>query len=127
MQFIGAVVAAEICEKEMDLQERTLGYNEQLTEFTRQHADYVYKGDAAIGVATGRVIDYYSHSFISLAFIDDKDAVIGDEVEVLWGKPETRQMRIRAKICPMPYWNGEYRNETCDVCELYPERPYLAE
>lgn len=83
------------------------------------------KDGEKVGVATGRVIDYYAHTFVSLAFVNEADAVMGDEVEVLWGKPGTRQMTIRAKICPVPYWNGEYRNETCDVNELYPERPYL--
>ena len=126
VEDVAAVVAAEISDPEMDLQERILGFNEQLPEFTRQHADYVLKGDEQVGVASGRVIDYFAHTFVSLAFVNEADAVMSDEVEVLWGKPGTRQMRIRAKICPVPYWNGEYRNETCDVNALYPERPYLA-
>ena len=56
-----------------------------------------------------------------------KVAVEGTEVAVLWGQPGHRQKRIRAKVAQFPYYQGEWRNETCDVMAMVPERPYLAE
>lgn len=77
--------------------------------------DLVLAGDKVIGSATGRCYAFYERHMISLAFIAKEYAVEGTELEVLWGRPEYPQKRIRAKVARFPYYNEEYRNETFDV------------
>ncbi len=84
--------------------------------------DYVQADGRNIGIATGRTYAYYERRMISLAFIETAYAVEGTEVTVLWGEPGHPQKEIRAKVAAFPYYNGEYRNETCDVDKLIPKR-----
>ena len=85
----------------------------------------VYKGDEDVGFAAGRTYAFHERRMISLAVLNQCAAEEGAEVEVLWGRPGTPQKRIRAKIAQFPYYQGEWRNETCDVMTMVPERPYL--
>lgn len=78
------------------------------------HMDEVYSGEEMIGVASGRMLSSKTREMISLCTIDQDYAVEGKEVEVLWGSPGTRQMRIRAKVTLFPYIK-EGRNESFDV------------
>ena len=48
---------------------------------------------------------------ISLGFIDPEFAKEGQDVEILWGTPGTRQMKIRAKVARYPYNKDLVRNE----------------
>lgn len=79
------------------------------------YASKVLVDGKQIGIASGRINDYYHRRVISLAFIDKEYAVDGEEVIVLWGTPGTPQKEIRAKIAAFPYYNEEYRNETFDT------------
>jgi len=56
----------------------------------------------------------------SLAFIDPAYAEEGTELTVIWGPSTFRQKEIRATVAQFPYYQGEWRNETCDVNELVP-------
>ena len=68
-----------------------------------------------IGVATGRIRDYYHKKMLSLAYLDRDFADLGNEVTVIWGTDPEAQMEIRATVAQYPYYNEEYRNETFDV------------
>ena len=74
-------------------------------------ADKVFAGDTEIGITAGRIISYNYNSMISLGFIDPEFAKEGQEVEILWGTPGTRQMKIRAKVARYPYNKDLVRNE----------------
>ncbi len=87
--------------------------------------DYVMKNGERVGIASGKVNAYYEHRILSLAKIKKDYAHAGEEVIVLWGTPGTKQIEIRATVAKFPYYDGEYRNETCDVMTLIPARPYL--
>lgn len=78
-------------------------------------ADKVLVNGKFIGPASGRINDYYHRKCISLAFIDKEYAVEGTPVIVLWGTPGHPQKEIRAIVATFPYFNEDYRNETCDV------------
>ena len=54
---------------------------------------------------------------MSLCVIDQDYAVEGKEVEVLWGRPGTTQMRIRATVTLTPYIE-ECRNDSFDVEQI---------
>lgn len=75
-----------------------------------------------IGITSGRVRDYYHASMISLAFIRKEYANEGNELQILWGTESQNQRVIRAKVARFPYYNGEYRNETCDVDKMIPKK-----
>lgn len=107
---------------DIDAHEEIEGYREDLAEFRRLHADLVIVDGKMIGITSGRVIDYYHKNFISIAFIEKEYAIEGTEVVLLWGKPETKQMEIRAKVARFPYLDVEYRNETYDVEENIPRK-----
>jgi len=68
-----------------------------------------------IGVASGRLHDYYHRRMISLGFISREYALEGKELTVVWGTKPEAQMEIRATVAQFPYYNEEYRNETFDV------------
>jgi len=55
-----------------------------------------------------------TREMLSICTIDQDCAVEGKEVEILWGRPGTRQMRIGAKVMLFPYIR-EGRNENFDV------------
>ena len=84
------------------------------------HIDAVYDGDKFIGASSGRMLSAKTREMISLCTIDQDYAVEGKIVEVLWGNPGTRQMRIKAKVTLLPYIK-EGRNENFDV-ETIPRR-----
>jgi glycine cleavage system aminomethyltransferase T len=82
--------------------------------------DKVLDGDKLIGAVSGRMLSPKTREMISIATIDEDYAVEGKEVEILWGSPGTRQMRIRAKVVLYPYIK-EGRNDNFDV-ETIPHR-----
>ena len=85
---------------------------------------YVEKDGERVGVATGRIIDYYHHSMISLCWLKRDLAEPGTEVEVIWGTNPACQTRIKAIVAKMPYYDEKWRNETCDVEKLVPHPAY---
>ena len=78
------------------------------------HLNGVYDGDKLIGATSGRMLSPKTREMISICTIDQDYAVEGKVVEVLWGRPGTRQMRIKAKVVLFPYIK-EGRNENFDV------------
>lgn len=78
------------------------------------HIDAVYDGDRMIGASSGRMLSPKTREMISLCTIDQDYATEGKVVEVLWGNPGTRQMRIKAKVSLFPYIK-EDRNDSFDV------------
>ncbi|EHL08444.1 hypothetical protein HMPREF0322_00756 [Desulfitobacterium hafniense DP7] len=78
------------------------------------HIDAVYDGDRMIGASSGRMLSAKTREMLSLCTIGQDYAVEGKVVEVLWGNPGTRQMRIKAKVMLLPYIK-EDRNENFDV------------
>ena len=78
----------------------------------------VKDGDNTVGVASGRVIDYYSNNFMSLGFVAPESAEEGKERRVIWGNHGEKQMEIRATVAKFPYYDGEYRNEKFDVEQI---------
>lgn len=65
-------------------------------------ADDVFVGGELVGMSSGRMFTSSYHSMISLAILDHAHAHEGNQVEVLWGDPGTRQMRIRATVVRYP-------------------------
>lgn len=112
---VGKVFAAQISDPELAAQEGIHEYSEFQPECVRAHADKVLLDGKQIGMTSGRTIDFYTNTFVSLAFMDKEYATEGAELEILWGKPGTKQMNIRATVAQFPYYNGEFRNETFDV------------
>ena len=78
------------------------------------HMDAVMDGGRIIGASSGRMLSAKTREMISLATIDEDYAVEGREVEVLWGRPGTHQMRVRATVANFPYIK-EDRNDSFDV------------
>ena len=78
-------------------------------------ADKVLAADKEIGITSGKIISYTYNSMISLAFISAEYAKEGTELEILWGTPGTRQMKVRAKVARFPYNQDYIRNEKRDV------------
>lgn len=70
---------------------------------SRHFADDVFVGERLVGMSSGRMFSYYYRQMISLAIIETAHANLGDELEVLWGEPGTRQKRIRAVVRRFPY------------------------
>lgn len=67
------------------------------------HQDWVLYNDEKVGVSSGRIISYNFNAMISLAWIDTELSELGTELQVLWGRPGTRQEKIRVKVADMPY------------------------
>lgn len=86
-----------------------------------QHIDEVYDGEKLIGFASGRMLSPKTKEMISLGFIDEDYKPEGTIVEVLWGRPGIRQMRIKAQVTRYPYIT-ELRNEKNDVTNTIPKR-----
>ena len=80
----------------------------------------VLDGERMVGVASGRIRDFYHSTMISLARIDPELAEEGTELTVVWGSNPATQRRIRAKVARFPYYQGDWRNETCDVNTMVP-------
>jgi len=92
-------------------------FNATLPAGVYMEFDRVYIGDQEIGFTSGRMFSPHYRKMISLAFIPRDQAKIGEEVEILWGNPGTRQIRIRAKIARYPYVD-QCRNEKMDVSAI---------
>ena len=78
------------------------------------HIDAVFDGDKMIGASSGRMLSAKTREMLSICTIDKDYAEEGKTVEILWGNPGTRQMRIGARVLPFPYIK-EGRNEDFDV------------
>jgi len=78
----------------------------------------VLAADKEIGITSGKIISYTYNSMISLAFISAEYAKEGTELEILWGTPGTRQMKVRAKVARFPYNQDYIRNEKRDVSDI---------
>ena len=88
--------------------------------------DKVMAGDECVGIAVGRTFAYYERRMISLAWVNQDMAAEGTKLEVSWCSAKyPREKRIKATVARFPYYDGDLRNETCDVMEMVPERPYL--
>ncbi|MGI6218045.1 MAG: hypothetical protein ACOYIK_10610 [Coriobacteriales bacterium] len=77
------------------------------------HSDYVYVDGEEVGVTSGRMMSPYYHKMISLCPIKKEYAVEGTKVEILWGMPGKRQMKIRAEVARYPY-NNDCPNNAID-------------
>ena len=78
------------------------------------HIDAVYDGDRMIGASSGRMLSARTREMLSICTIDQDYAEEGKIVEVLWGNPGSRQMRIKARVLLFPYIKAD-RNEDFDV------------
>jgi glycine cleavage system aminomethyltransferase T len=82
-------------------------------------ADKVFANAKWIGISSGRIISYYYHTMISLAYIEPEHAVEGKELTLLWGTPGTPQKEIRVKVARYPYLDLKFvRNEKRDVSDI---------
>jgi glycine cleavage system aminomethyltransferase T len=82
-------------------------------------ADKVFADDKWIGISTGRIVSYYSHTMISLAYLAPEYAVEDKELTLLWGTPGTPQKEIRVKVARYPYLDQKFvRNEKRDVSDI---------
>ena len=86
---------------------------------------YIYRADKVmadgecIGISAGRTRSYYYNTMISLAFINPKYAVEGQELTLIWGTPGKPQKEVRVKVARHPYIDLP-RNEDRDVSTLPP-------
>ena len=78
-------------------------------------ADAVLKDGKAVGVSTSRCYSYFFRQMLSLCVLDVALTAPGTEVDVLWGRPGTRQKRIRATVAPAPYKRD---NRRADLTKL---------
>lgn len=78
------------------------------------HRDEVWSADGRlVGLATKTGYTINERKVLSLAMIDIDDAVLGAEVEIVWGEPDGgsrkpqvelhQQTRVRATIAPIPF------------------------
>lgn len=117
---VGKVFATRLCPGEEPCEDISVQsdafWNEKAdgAGFTYR-ADKVFFGNEVIGLSSGRIVSYTYNSMISLGFINPQYAIEGTELEVLWGTPGTRQMKIRAKVASYPYNKDYIRNQDKDV------------
>jgi glycine cleavage system aminomethyltransferase T len=64
--------------------------------------DVFDKDGKLIGYSAGRSYTIHTRQMFSLATIDIDEAEIGNEVFVLWGEPDDRQIKLRAKVEVFP-------------------------
>ena len=123
---VGAVFASQLQGKEIEPCERIepphdMYYTDNMTDGELvgpiYRADKVMADGQWIGISTGRIISYAYHTMISLAFVDPKYAVEGEELTVIWGTPGTPQKEIRVKVARYPYADV-IRNEDKDVSTI---------
>ncbi len=89
----------------------------------RVRGDYVMDGDKVVGLASGRTFAYYERRMISLAWVQPQYAAEGTELAVDWSSEKfPHKKMIRVKVAKFPYFDGEWRNETCDVDKMVPKR-----
>lgn len=110
---VGAVFASQLKGAKAELvDDISLSADDNLASYI---ASKVLLNGEVVGIAAGRMTDYYTNHMISLAYIKSDLAFEGNEFKVLWGTNGAPQMEIRATVAPFPYYNEEYRNETFDV------------
>lgn len=73
----------------------------------------VMKDGKVVGVSMWRTYSIYYRRTISLGCVD-ADLQEGDEVEIVWGERDHRQINIRAKIARYPYLDLA-RNQAFDI------------
>lgn len=73
--------------------------------------DDILVGNEVVGMSSGRMFSYYYGKMISLGVLQTDLAVEGNEVEVLWGSPGTRQKRVRATVARFPYIDLPFNND----------------
>ena len=78
------------------------------------HMDAIMDGEQIIGASSGRMLSAKTREMVSIATIREDYAEEGREVEVLWGRPGTHQMRVRATVTLFPYIK-EGRNDSFDT------------
>lgn len=66
-------------------------------------ADAVTKDGSVVGISTSRCYSVFFREMLSLCVIEIALAEPGTEVEILWGKENQAQRRIRATVAPAPY------------------------
>lgn len=67
-----------------------------------------------IGFSGGRTTDVFNRAMVSFAIMDIAQCEIGNEVQVLWGQPFSRQKLVRAEVVETPF-NKHLSNKTFDV------------
>ncbi len=65
--------------------------------------DWISKDGQHIGHSTFPGYSYHFKKVLALAFVDVAHSTPGEQVEILWGNPGTRQTTIRATVKPAPY------------------------
>ncbi|MCY0977127.1 aminomethyl transferase family protein [Chryseobacterium wangxinyae] len=70
---------------------------------TAVHTDIVQKNGKQIGLSSGRIYTVYYKAMISLGILNISDAVTGNEVEIIWGEPDSKQKIIRATVARFPF------------------------
>jgi glycine cleavage system aminomethyltransferase T len=78
------------------------------------HMDAIMDGEQIIGASSGRMLSAKTREMVSIATLREDYAEEGREVEVLWGRPGTHQMRVRATVTLFPYIK-EGRNDSFDT------------
>lgn len=82
------------------------------------HQDKVLDSDGnEIGISSGRMMSLYYNEMVSQCQLDIAFCKEGKEVYVLWGEPDTKQIKIRATVERFPYYN-ENRNNEIDVATI---------
>jgi len=81
----------------------------------RVEADRIRRDGADVGLATSRCYSYTFREMLSLAVIDVGAAADGTEVEVVWGRPGSRQKAIRAVVRPAPYKTDNRRLDVATI------------
>jgi glycine cleavage system aminomethyltransferase T len=107
---------SEVCER-IDAGE--VAFQENILGGWVYRADKVLANGKWIGISSGRIVDYYYHTMISLGFISPEYAVEGKELTLIWGTPGTPQKEIRVKVARYPYLDSSFvRNENRDVSDI---------
>ncbi|MFT4210487.1 MAG: hypothetical protein QM626_01335 [Microbacterium sp.] len=65
--------------------------------------DRIVAGGRDVGVASGRTYSPYLRRMISFGVLAREHAAPGAEVEVIWGRPGSRQVPIRATVTALPF------------------------
>ncbi|MBQ3995822.1 MAG: aminomethyltransferase family protein [Clostridia bacterium] len=79
--------------------------------------DRVLADEKEVGISSGRMFSPHYRKMLSLCVIDKAFAEPGTEVDILWGNPGERQMKIRATVAGFPYGDID-RNEKLDVASI---------
>ena len=82
-------------------------------------ADQVLSGGKPVGVSNWMSYSSNAGAILSTALIDLEHAVVGKEVTLLWGEPNSRRStveehdltEIRATIAPVPYYDKTIKKD----------------